>query len=99
MLCTEEAGKALSPGTHGCTFGGNPVAAAAAIAAVRLPATRASSPPTSRRASTSSPAGRQMQARHPSLVKDVRGRGLLLGIELSFDAGPVVTRCRERGML
>jgi acetylornithine/N-succinyldiaminopimelate aminotransferase len=42
---------------------------------------------------------RQIQTRHPALVKDVRGRGLLLGIELSFDAGPVVTRSRERGML
>ncbi len=36
MVCTDEAGKALAPGTHGSTFGGNPVAAAAAVATVRL---------------------------------------------------------------
>ena len=40
MVCTEEAGKALVPGTHGSTFGGNPVAAAAALATVTLAATR-----------------------------------------------------------
>ena len=63
------------------------------------PATRASSPRNLEKGEHVIARGRQMQAHHPSLVKDVRGRGLLLGIELSFDAGPVVTRCRERGML
>jgi len=99
MVCTEETGKALAPGTHGSTFGGNPVAAAAAIATVRL----ASDP---RILSGNLEKGehfvtrvRALQARHPTLVNEVRGRGLLLGVELSYDAGPVVTRCRERGML
>jgi len=99
MVCTEEAGKALVPGSHGSTFGGNPVAAAAAVATVRL----ASDP---RVLSGNLEKGehllsrlRAVQARHPALVTDVRGRGLLLGVELSYDAGPVVTRCRERGML
>jgi acetylornithine/N-succinyldiaminopimelate aminotransferase len=99
MVCTEEAGKALVPGSHGSTFGGNPVAAAAAVATVRL----ASDP---RVLSGNLEKGehllsrlRAVQARHPALVTDVRGRGLLVGLELSYDAGPVVTRCRERGML
>ena len=99
MVCTEEAGKALVPGSHGSTFGGNPVAAAAGVATVRL----ASDP---RVLSGNLEKGehllsrlRAVQARHPTLVTDVRGRGLLVGVELSYDAGPVVTRCRERGML
>jgi len=99
MVCTEEAGKALSPGTHGSTFGGNPVAAAAAIATVRLASDPRVLSANLEKGEHVLARGRQMQSRHPTLVKDVRGRGLLLGIELSFDAGSVVTRCRERGML
>jgi len=99
MVCTEEAGKALSPGTHGSTFGGNPVAAAAAIATVRLASDPRVLSGNLEKGEHVVARGRQMQGRHPALFKDVRGRGLLLGLELSFDAGPVVTRCRERGML
>src|SRR5690606_3251897 len=36
MLCTEQAGKALTPGTHASTFGGNPLACAVANVAVEL---------------------------------------------------------------
>ena len=99
MVCTEEAGRALVPGTHGSTFGGNPVAAAAAVATVRLASDPRVLSGNLEKGEHVLARGREMQARHPALVKEVRGRGLLLGVELSYDAAPVVTRCRERGML
>jgi len=99
MVCTDEAGKALVPGSHGSTFGGNPVAAAAAVATVRLASDPRVLSGNLEKGEHLLARGRAIQGRHPDLIKDVRGRGLLAGIELSFDAGPVVTRCRERGML
>ena len=99
MVCTEATGKALGPGTHGSTFGGNPVAAAAGVVTVQL----ASDPRVLARNKELGDyfiaKGLEMKARHPALVKDARGRGLLLGVELTYDAGPVVGRLRERGVL
>jgi acetylornithine/N-succinyldiaminopimelate aminotransferase len=99
MVCTEEAGKALQPGTHGSTFGGNPVTAAAAVATVTL----ASSPAilSSNRTKGEHFVGRleALRAELPHQVVEVRGQGLLLGVELGFDAGPVVARMRELGVL
>jgi acetylornithine/N-succinyldiaminopimelate aminotransferase len=99
MVCTEEAGRALQPGTHGSTFGGNPVTAAAGLATVTLamdPERLASN----RTLGEHFLAGlRALKAERPSEVVEVRGMGLLVGVELAFDAGPVVGRMRELGVL
>jgi acetylornithine/N-succinyldiaminopimelate aminotransferase len=99
MVCTEEAGKALQPGTHGSTFGGNPVTAAAALATVTL----ASEPGllASNRAKGEYFLGKllELKAQLPDQVVDARGQGLLLGVELASDAGPMVGRMREQGIL
>jgi len=99
MVCTEEAGRALQPGTHGSTFGGNPVTAAAGLATVTLamdPERLASN----RVLGEHFLAGlRTLKAERPSEVVEVRGMGLLVGVELAFDAGPVVGRMRELGVL
>ncbi len=97
MLCTEEAARALSPGMHGTTFGGGPLACAVAIAVID----------TMRRdnlldhiRNTGKYFSEQLQslaARHSAVV-DVRGKGLMLGMELSNPdlAKYVVAQMMER---
>ena len=99
MLCTDSAGKALSPGTHGSTFGGNLVAAAAANATVELVLAPGMLASITAKGEHFMAGARKIQAKRSDRIHDVRGRGLLLGIELKQDAAPVVARCRELGML
>jgi acetylornithine/succinyldiaminopimelate/putrescine aminotransferase len=40
-----------------------------------------------------------IRAKHPKVVKEVRGRGLLVGLDLVPPMGDVVAGCRERGLL
>jgi 4-aminobutyrate aminotransferase len=68
-------------GAHGSTYGGNPVACAAALATIELLETGL----TANAAIRGEQAMRGLAAiaaRHPSVVTDVRGRGLMIGIEL-----------------
>ncbi|HZH02333.1 MAG TPA: acetylornithine transaminase [Myxococcaceae bacterium] len=99
MLCMEAVSTSLPVGTHGSTFGGNPVAAAAANAVMEV----VSAPEFLKEVAAKGSAFREgalaIKSRHPQRVVDVRGRGLLMGVELSSEAAPVVARCREGGML
>lgn len=99
ICATEEAASGFAPGDHGTTFGGSPLACAAALATVKtllaedLPARAAAM-------GEYLLAGlRRLQARHPDLVREVRGMGLMLGIELTRPAGPVLAKCHELGLL
>jgi len=99
MVCSDEVGKALPSGTHGSTFGGNLVAAAAACATWDL----ATAPETMKENEARGEHLRQLalalKARKPERVKDVRGRGLLFGIEVDAGAADVLARCRANGLL
>ena len=81
------------PGDHGSTFGGNPVACCAACAVVDAIDEGLLSNVRSRSA--------ELSAALVSLpgVLEVRGRGLILGVELDRPAAAVVDACRERGLL
>jgi len=98
MLCREELGKSLKSGSHGSTFGGNLLAATAANVAfsiIRQPETLAM---VRAKGEHLFQAAKAVQSRHPEKVSAVRGRGLLMGVEVA-DASAVVNRCREGGML
>jgi acetylornithine/N-succinyldiaminopimelate aminotransferase len=99
MLCTEELGKALVPGTHGSTFGGNLLACAVANVVFRLATDPKMLAEVSAKGEHFLSRARALQARLPERIKDVRGHGLLMGIELAQDAAPVIARCRELGLL
>jgi len=96
MLVKEKVA-ALGPGDHGSTFGGNPLACAAALAVVQTVVEE-------RLAENAVAMGARLARGLQALVdkgmaKAVRGRGLLLALELNGEAGPVVDRCREAGLL
>jgi acetylornithine/N-succinyldiaminopimelate aminotransferase len=93
LLVADEAAGALAPGDHGSTFGGNPVASAAACAVVD--AIDDALLTTVRERGSELAAG---LAALPGVV-DVRGRGLLLGAVLDRPAADVVTAAREEGLL
>ena len=88
----------MGPGTHGSTFGGNPLACSAALAtlnileAENLPQKAAE---TGERLKT----GLEKMIGKYNIVKDVRGLGLLLGMELSESPAPFVQALMERGFL
>jgi predicted acetylornithine/succinylornithine family transaminase len=98
LAATEKAAASFGPGTHASTFGGNPLAMAAAIATLEtileegfLERCRMM--------------GEYLQERlwslrkdHP-VVQDVRGKGLLVGLDLTVEGNSIVKACLERGVL
>jgi acetylornithine/N-succinyldiaminopimelate aminotransferase len=98
-MFTNAVASAAAPGDHGSTYGGNLLACRAALVfldALASPALQASKAAASERLFAGL---RAMQQRHPALIRDVRGAGLMVGIDLSFDATPVVAAAFERGLL
>ena len=93
LLVREGIADAIGPGDHGSTFGGNPVASAAACAVVEAIDDALLENVAAR--------GAQLSAGLEKLpgVREVRGRGLLLAGLLDRDASPVVDECRARGLL
>jgi acetylornithine/N-succinyldiaminopimelate aminotransferase len=98
MLCREELGKSLPSGSHGSTFGGNLLAATAANVAFSIIQRPETLQMVREKGEHLFAAARSLQSRYPDRIRAVRGRGLLMGIELS-DASGVVGRCREGKLL
>jgi acetylornithine/N-succinyldiaminopimelate aminotransferase len=99
MLCGEDVSASLPTGSHGSTFGGNPVAAAAANVAVGLLCSDEMLSSVRAKGEHFLGKARELMARRPAQVAAVRGQGLLLGIELVHDSASQVARCRDAGLL
>jgi acetylornithine aminotransferase/acetylornithine/N-succinyldiaminopimelate aminotransferase len=82
MLCTESAAAAITPGMHGTTFGGGPLACAVALAVIDTIEKDNILAHVEEVGNYFKDQLQQLAARHPAAV-DVRGVGLMLGIELN----------------
>jgi len=99
MLASDEVERAFEPGTHASTFGGNPLACAAALyiqQAIDEQNLLGQCKETG--AYLGSALSRLAERRRPK-TRGTRGRGLLQGLVLDGEAGPVVQKCRDRGLL
>ncbi len=98
FLATEEVAKGFEPGDHGTTFGGGPLVCASAIAVLDEIFDRDL-------LSNSVEMGTYLSSKLVSLmnkheiIREVRGSGLLVGMELNIDGGKYVDIMREKGFL
>ena len=99
VLATADAGKGITPGTHGSTFGGNPLAVAAGNAVLDIVA----KPGFLDNVRTMELLFRQRLAeikdRHPSVIAEVRGEGLLIGLKSVVPNGELADTCRAEKLL
>ncbi|KAK3675122.1 acetylornithine aminotransferase [Recurvomyces mirabilis] len=98
-IVTDEVSSKIVTGDHGTTFGGNPLGCRVAHHILgRLAAPELQAGVLQKEARFREHMSRLHQ-RFPKIVQEVRGRGLILGLQLSADPTPVVTAARERGLL
>jgi acetylornithine/succinyldiaminopimelate/putrescine aminotransferase len=98
ILCTEEVASAITPGLHGTTFGGGPLACAVALEFLNtidegklLENVRA-------RGAELMDGLRALQKKF-SFIREVRGEGLIFGVELNVEGAAFVTEALRRGLL
>lgn len=98
MLTSEALATHLGPGTHGSTFGGNPLICSAALAAMQTIADDGVLD--NCRAMGTYLTGKLEELKEKyAFIKNVRGRGLIIGMELEIEGGPLVNAAMQRGLL
>lgn len=99
MLAKPEVAASFQPGMHASTFGGNPIACRAGLATIET----IEEDNLLERGKAIGERFRhhfeQMRSRRPELIRAIRIRGVMIGVELTVDATPVVSACLERRLL
>jgi acetylornithine/N-succinyldiaminopimelate aminotransferase len=98
-LTTGEAGKGMTIGTHGSTFGGNPLAMAAANAVLDVMLADGFLDRVRRSALLLKQKLAEIKDRYPALIAEVRGEGLLVGLRLVVPSGDLVKELREQKLI
>jgi acetylornithine/succinyldiaminopimelate/putrescine aminotransferase len=98
VIAKPEVGEKLRPGTHAATFGGNPLAARAALATIETIEQDGLLERATRIGERFAARFQALKAKCP-LVLDVRVKGTMIGVELAVDGAPVVQGCLQKGLL
>ena len=100
MLAKDTVAQSFQPGSHATTFGGNPLACAAAIATIETLLEDGLVLDNCKRT------GKyllkklgELKKDFPSLIAEVRGLGLIVGMEITTTCGPIVNSCADLGIL
>ena len=100
MLDKDHIAAAFTPGTHASTFGGTPLVCSAAIEVIKLITEDDLILDNCRRMGDYLVAElNDLKLKYPHLIKDVRGKGLLTGMELNISGDTIVSECIKRGVI
>jgi len=100
ILAKGRVSDSFQPGSHASTFGGNPLACAAAFATVETLLEDNFILDNCKRMGRYLMSGLQrLKDDFPSVITEIRGVGLLIGMEIAHDGRIIVERCMERGVL
>ena len=98
-LATAEAASGMTPGSHGSTFGGNPLAIAAANAVLDVMLKPGFFDHVQKMSLLLKQKLASVVDRYPAVLADVRGEGLLVGVKAVVPSGDLVTALREEKLL
>ncbi len=98
MGCTDKVASGFSVGSHASTFGGNPLSTAAALAVVTTMLETGLPQQAAATGEYFLSKLRALKAKH-KIIADVRGMGLMLGVELTTPAGPAIGRMLTAGVI
>ena len=98
LVMTDEVAKSLGPGTHGSTFGGNPLVCAAALASVAIVSQKDFLKSVRENGKYFLARLKELAKKLP-IIKQVRGMGLILAIDIDGSSATVAKDCMEQGIL
>lgn len=98
-LATQKAAAGMTAGSHGSTYGGNPLAMAAGNAVLDVVLADGFLKHVDEMAKSLRAGLLKLAARHPGVIEEVRGIGLMQGLKLRVAPGDFVTKAMEHGLL
>lgn len=99
VCATHSVADAFQPGDHGTTFGANPVVAAAALATLQVLISENYPDRVAAIGEYLLNKLGQLQMKYPHVIAEVRGKGLMIGVELNIDGKSVLSACHSQGLL
>jgi acetylornithine/N-succinyldiaminopimelate aminotransferase len=98
MIANEQFASAFTPGMHGTTFGGGPLVCAAALEVLKV-IEKKKLLQNVRERGTQLRAGLERLAGRFDFIREVRGEGLIVGVDLSINGGPMVNESLKQGLI
>jgi acetylornithine/N-succinyldiaminopimelate aminotransferase len=99
VLATDKAASAFQAGDHGTTFGGNPLASAAANAVFKAIEAENLLDNANAMGEYMMTGLNKLKDKYPELITEVRGKGLMIGAKLTKPGREIVNRCLEKGAI
>lgn len=99
VCATQVIANTLNPGDHGTTFGANPISCQAALATLHTLLNENYLNHVQKMSRYLLSQLKQLQQKYPQYIREIRGTGLMIGIELSIEAPKILTYCQQQGVL